>query len=265
VVEGAVITIATEFAAAATPAASGMPATYVFLFNRAGFTLGKAMGLLMIIVLLDVLYFCTTMFLAALALLVTHTRFGTPGVVALGLSIVGGAAASIWLLVRYFRPIYRGVSGLMARVAWLARRRYRLARGTVDFLRALRVFRSLSWVKRIRLFLLSAGYWLPRYLVLIVAVALVSRRIPVAYLFLLQGLLNLGGQVFIIPAGGGGVDAAYFALLGPYLNHADIAFTLIIWRAFTFYWYLLVGGPVFLLKTGKAARELLGESRARIR
>ena len=200
--------------------------------------------------------------LAALALLAAGHPQGTPHLIGLALFIVIGAPVLGWVLVRFFRPVYHGLSRLMGRFSWLAGRRYRMARGTVDFLRALRAYRSLSRLERIGLFLLSVGYWLPRYLVPLVAVSLVTGRAPAAYLFLLQGLLNLGGQMFLLPAGGGGVDAAYLALTSPLMGHADGAFTLLIWRAFTFYWYLLVGGPIFLLKTGKAARELmLGKSR----
>ena len=60
-----------------------------------------------------------------------------------------------------------------------------------------------------------------------------------------------------LPAGGGTVDAGYAALLSPYLGRESLAFTLLTWRTFTFYWYLIVGGPIFLFKTGKAAHQIL--------
>ncbi|MGA7874334.1 MAG: hypothetical protein WCA08_01625 [Desulfoferrobacter sp.] len=45
--------------------------------------------------------------------------------------------------------------------------------------------------------------------------------------------------------------------MSAYLSSEDIAFSLIAWRTYTFYWYLIVGGPIFLIKTGKAARDIL--------
>ncbi len=260
--EGAIITIATEFAGASTPASSGMPATYIFLLHRVGFRLGQAMGQVAVIMVLDILFFCSAMLLAAVSMLIVRSPFGTPHMLGIVVSVMVVAVALLWALVRYFRPIYHALSRFMARFKWLARRRYRLARTTVEFLRALRVVGRMSLKSRVGLYLLTVGYWLPRYIVLIVAVALVSRELPIAYLFLLQGLLNLGGQMFILPSGGGGVDAAYMALMRPYLDHANIAFTLIVWRAYTFYWYLIVGGPIFLLKTGKAAKDLLSQSKS---
>jgi len=36
-----------------------------------------------------------------------------------------------------------------------------------------------------------------------------------------------------------------------------LAFTLLVWRTYTFYWYLIIGGPIFLYETGGAAHRLL--------
>ncbi len=53
------------------------------------------------------------------------------------------------------------------------------------------------------------------------------------------------------------VDAGYAAFLSPYLAREPLAFTLLVWRTYNFYWFLLVGGPIFLYKTGEAAHNLL--------
>ena len=47
--------------------------------------------------------------------------------------------------------------------------------------------------------------------------------------------------------------------MSPYMGIEAIAFTLLVWRTFTFYWYLVVGGPVFIYKAGRAAWDLLGK------
>jgi len=77
----------------------------------------------------------------------------------------------------------------------------------------------------------------------------------------LQTILNLGGQMFPLPGGGGGVDASYAALMSPYLGTEALAFTLLVWRTYTFYWYVITGGPVFLIMTGKAVQTRLGRRR----
>jgi len=74
----------------------------------------------------------------------------------------------------------------------------------------------------------------------------VDQAVPLSYLFLVQGALNLGSQILLMPGGGGTVDAGYAAFLSPYLDRETLAFTLLVWRTYTFYWFLIVGGPIFL-------------------
>ena len=151
------------------------------------------MGLVAILVLFDIFFYFSAMFAAALTMLIVRSPLVPAPLLALVLVGVAAGVLFFWLLSRYFRPIYYWLSRVMARFSWLAKRRYGLARTTVEFLHALRMLETMSWPERFRLYLLSVGLWLPRYLVLIVAVALVSRQLPADYLFLLQGLLNLGG------------------------------------------------------------------------
>jgi uncharacterized membrane protein YbhN (UPF0104 family) len=65
--------------------------------------------------------------------------------------------------------------------------------------------------------LITLGFWLPRYLLLFL-IHLAGQAVPWAYLFLVQGALHLGSQIFIMPGGGGTVDAGYAAFLSPYLD-----------------------------------------------
>jgi uncharacterized membrane protein YbhN (UPF0104 family) len=81
--------------------------------------------------------------------------------------------------------------------------------------------------------------------VLILAIHLVEHNpVPLTYLLLIQGVLNLLGQTFLLPGGGGTVEAGYAFFLIPYLAHEP--FTLLVWRTFSFYWFLIVGGAIFL-------------------
>jgi uncharacterized protein (TIRG00374 family) len=257
--EAALITIAAEFAGVTTPGAVGMVATYTFLFHDLGITLGEAVGLVGVVIATDLVYFGTFMPLVV----ILQVFEGTAGhnTLALGVVIMGvvvGGALVLGALVRNYRRVYRFVSRQMVKVSWLARRRYRLARGTVRLIRAMRALGKMSKLQLLGLYLITLGFWLPRYLVLIVVIHLVGHRnVSFTYLLLIQGVLNLGGQVFLLPGGAGAVDAGYAAFLSPYLARRPLAFTLLVWRTYNFYWYLLIGGPIFLLKTGKAAHDLL--------
>lgn len=257
--EAALTTISAEFAGVTTPGSMGMAATYTFLFYGMGLTLGEAVGLVGVIVMTDLVYFGTIMPLAAiLQVFEGSARHNTLALMVLIMGVVVGAALVLGALVRNYRQVYRFVSRQLAKVSWLAGRRYRLARGTVHMLRALRSLRQMSKLDLLGLYLIALGFWLPRYLVLMVIIYLVAHsRVSFTYLMLIQGVLNLGGQVFFLPGGAGTVEAGYFAFLSPYLSRELLAFTLLIWRTYSFYWYLVIGGPIFLLKTGKAAHDLL--------
>jgi len=255
--KAALTTISAEFAGVATPASVGMPATYTFLFHNLGVTIGEAIGLVSIIMLTDMIYFGSIMSVAIVVQVFEGAGNLSLRLVATILAVVGGGGLVLVALILNFRRAYHFVSRQMRKVSWLARRRYRLARGTVHFLRAARTLRTMSWLQLAALYLITMGFWLPRYLVLIVVTYLVGATIPFSYLFLVQGVLNLGGQVFLMPGGGGVVDAAYAAFLSPYLSREPLAFTLLVWRTYTFYWYLIIGGPIFLYETGDAAHNLL--------
>jgi glycosyltransferase 2 family protein len=253
--EAALTTISAEFAGVATPSSVGMPATYTFLFHNLGLDLGEAMGLVGVIMLTDLVYFGTVMTVAAIVQIFEGMQ--SLRLVGLLLAVIAGGTLFLILVILNFRRLYHFVSRQMGKFSWLASRRYRLARGTVHFLKAVRTLRKMSWLQLVALYFVTVGFWMPRYLVLFIAINLVGGSIPFSYLILVQGVLNLGGQVSPTPAGGGVVGAGYAAFLSPYLAREPLAFTLIVWRTYNFYWYLLVGGPIFLYKTGHAAQKLL--------
>ncbi len=229
-----------------------------FLFHGLGLGVPEAVGLEGLIVVTDLVFYVTVMPLAALILLFeAGAQSNVLHLVAVVMLVVLGAAAVVWSLGRYYRRICIHIGRQMGKVSRLARYRYRLGRATVQFVRSLRLLQKMSWPQYLALYLITLGLWLPRYLLLFLIIYLVGQTVSLPYLFLGQGALNLGCQIFLMPGGGGTVDAGYVAFLGPYLDRETLAFTLLVWRTFTIYWFLIVGAPIFLLKTGKVARDLL--------
>jgi len=258
--EGVLTTASAEFAGVATPGGVGMPATYIFLFHRLGVGVPEAAGLEGLILVTDLVFYVTVMPLAALILLFeVGAKPDVLHLVAVVMLVVVGAAAVVLSLGRYYRRISIGIGRQMGKVPRLARYRYRLARATVQFVRCLRLLRKMSCPQYVALFLVTLGYWLPRYLLLFLIIHLVGQAVPLSYLFLVQGALNLGSQIFLMPGGGGTVDAGYAAFLNSYLDRETLAFTLLVWRTYTFSWFLIVGGPIFLFKTGQVAHDLISQ------
>jgi glycosyltransferase 2 family protein len=261
--DAALITIAAEFAGVTTPGAVGMAATYTFLFNRLGLSLGRAAGVVGLIVVTDLTLYGTIMpaaaFLQALQGVWTYQSLR---LVVLSLAVVGAGAYCFWALMRHHRLVCGFMGRQVARVPWLARRRWRLGRATVDFLRAVRLLGQMSWGQRLALYLITFNFWLPRYLILFLVIDMVHQSVPAAYLLLVQALLHLGGQASFIPGGAGIEEGGYAAFMTPFMGVQAMAFTLLVWRVFTFYWYLIVGGPIFVYKAGRATWDLLSKPTA---
>ena len=57
--------------------------------------------------------------------------------------------------------------------------------------------------------------------------------------------------------GAGGAEVAGAALLNPWLTSVTTATTIVVWRFFTFYWYLLAGGAVMLWLAARTGQPLL--------
>jgi len=258
--EAALITIAAEFAGVTTPGAVGMAATYTFLFNRLGLSLGRAAGIMGLIVVTDLSLYGTIMPAAALLqVLQGGWSYHNLRLVGLSLTVVAGGAYCFWALVRHHRFVCGFMGRQVSRVPWLARQHWRLGRATVDFFRALRLLGRMSWPQRLALYLITLDFWLPRYLILLLVIGMVGQTVPAAYLLLIQALLHLGGQASFIPGGAGLEEGGYAALMSPFMGAGAVAFTLLVWRTFTFYWYLVVGGPIFIYKAGRATWDLLGK------
>ena len=258
--EAVLTTASAEFAGVTTPGGVGMPATYIFLFHGLGVGVPEAVGLEGLIVVTDLVFYVTVMPLAALILLFeAGAQSNVLHLMAVVMLVVVVAAVVLWIIGRYYHRICIGIGRQMGKVSRLARYRYRLARTTLQFVRSLRLLRKMSWPQYLALYLITLGFWLPRYLLLFLIILLAGPAVPLSYLFLVQGALNLGSQIFLMPGGGGTVDAGYAAFLSPFLDRQTLALTLLIWRTYTFYWFLIVGGPIFSFKTAEVAHDLISQ------
>lgn len=256
-IESVSIVISAEFAGTATPWGLGMPAAYTFLLGKKALPLGEAVGLVTLIVLFDLAVYVVATPLATAALFLGKRPDVSTKLIVAVLVIVGATLLFVIIVFLFHRCLYYGVSRLIGRLPWFAKYRFRFARKVVEFLRAMRLLRYMSWGHRVGVIFYTTFYWLPRYSILVFIIFLLGKTVPIAYLFMVQALLNLGAIVIAMPGGAGGVGLGYDVLMSPYLTHSEIAFTLIVYRAANFYWYLVVGAPIFLYKSGQAAHYLL--------
>ena len=252
--------VAAEFAGLATPAGTGAGATYLFLLNREGFPVGVAAGLSAVNLLIDIVFFATALPVVAMVyLLGDHLGQTLPitGVV-IGLPLLGLAALTA--VIRYHRRLALWVGRRMHRTPRQRRLRFKLARLLVQFRQSVRMLTRMGLKRLLALYLLCAGRYVLRYALLPVVLLFLDNPVPWEYLFITQAVALFVGVATFLPGGGGGVEVGMGLLLRPYLDAATLSTALLAWRFLTFYWYLIVGGLVFVLNTGRHATSLIAES-----
>ncbi|MFC6335858.1 flippase-like domain-containing protein [Pseudomonas sp. CCM 7891] len=245
------VVMSTEFAMCATPGGSGGPATLMALLARNGIRPAHGSAVFAMDQLSDLLFFlCALLGIAVYALFHTlNPRLEW----LLGLSAVSmvGGLFSCLLLVRYHRRLIRLTGLVFKHIKVRASTRRRWARKWLRFLAAFTDTFKLPWQTLVLVFLLTCMHWALRYSVLYLALRGLGTNVQWAWSFLIQMLSLTAGQFSLLPGGAGAAELTSAALLAPMVGKSTAAAAILIWRAVTYYFYLLAGGPVFLLMVGK--------------
>lgn len=245
------LVMSTEFAMCATPGGSGGPLTLMALLARNGVRPARGSAVFAMDQLSDLLFFlCALIGIAVYALF--HTL--NPKLEwLLGLSAVSmvGGLISCLLLARLHRRLLRLTGFVLKTLKVRAATRRRWARKWLRFLAAFTETLKLPWHTLALVFLLTCVHWSVRYSVLYLALRGLGANVQWAWSFLIQMLSLTAGQFSLLPGGAGAAELTSAALLAPMVGKSTAAAAILIWRAVTYYFYLLAGGPVFLLMLGK--------------
>lgn len=252
------ISLSTEFAIAATPGGVGMLPTRMFLQRRAGISYPQTTSMVAIDIGMDLVFFTllapfALFWLARLGVLSLgsqRTDLEPLLLAAVYPALLAGFAAPAVLSRRGANLCCELLSRLPMNRRWrMARRFARLRRRTIGGLAetgaVLRTFaREHRWAFGVN-FAFASLQWCCRYgilPVLLLAFGLPVNPIP---LMLVQGMLFLIGTFLMLPGGGGAVELLAVLIL-PLFAPASLAPVIIfLWRAFTYYLYLLGGGCTF--------------------
>lgn len=244
--------LASEFASSATPAGTGAAITETYLLHRHGLSSAKAASVFALEQILDLFFFVTALVVLAIVLLTGPQDFHLGFQIAtMGLLLLGGFVG-LWFFARHYRPVLLWTGRLLERLNVSAKRRKLIARWVIRFRNGLSMILSFSRWRLSTIYMLAATHWLLRYSALFLIIEALGQHVPWSYLFFIQ-MFSLGiGQMTLLPGGSGSVEISFSILLAPWLGASTIAATLIAWRFVTYYWYFIVGGPVFLVFAGKA-------------
>lgn len=249
------VTLATEFAIAATPGGLGGLAARLGLQQRLGIRRSDTVAMLAADVAADVLYFALLWPLGLASVLALWSRArlderlsretSLPAwwvVVALiALALLLGAAG-------WARRRRRSEPAAPRRLAWRRGwRRFRL--NTLRFWRHGKAAFAVS-------FAVAAVQWTCRYGVLPAVLWAFGLQPDVLPLMLLQGVLFLLALVVVVPGGGGSIELLSALILPLFAPPALVGPVVLIWRFLTYHLYVLVGGAVLWrqLASGQRAR-----------
>ncbi len=244
--------LASEFASSATPAGTGAAITETYLLHRHGLSSAKAASVFALEQILDLFFFVTALVVVALVLLTGPDDFHLGFQIATMAMLLVGGFAGLWFFARHYRPVLLWSGKLLARFRVSARRRKNIARWVIRFRHGLGLILGFSRWRLSSIYVLAACHWMLRYSALYLIIEALGFHVPWSYLFFIQ-MFSLGiGQMTLMPGGSGSVEISFSILLAPWLGASSIAATLIAWRFVTYYWYFIIGGPVFLAFAGRA-------------
>lgn len=245
------VVMATEFAYSATPGGSGAPLTLVALLSRCGIGPAKSTAAFATDQLNDLVFFLLAL-IGILIYAVFHKLSENLEWMLIASALLIGAGLCVCAgFARYHRRIILFNGRLLKRLKRKNASRIRWARKLLHFRDALAETWKMPHRVLFKVFVLTCVHWGLRYSVLYLALLGLGVDIDWAWTFLVQMLSLSAGQFSLSPGGAGAAELTSAALLAPMVGKSTAAAAILIWRIVTYYFYLVAGGPVFLLMVGK--------------
>jgi uncharacterized protein (TIRG00374 family) len=252
------IAISSEFGIAASPGGVGGTAIRLSFLKKSGLPYAHGGALLAADVCIDLLFF---------VLITPFTLWALFHYLDLeSLCFAGGIHPWTWLLVPlctglYFRrkALFRLIRATPLFSTCRMAARIRLARkNLLHGFRQGRVAIALIF-KHHRLplvlnLLLTALQFASRYSVLPLAIWMLGIPVNPLPLIIIQGALFMISLAVVVPGGGGSVELLAAAALSPFVPAQLTGVAILLWRLFTYHFYLLFGGGVFVLTSRKLMR-----------
>lgn len=262
------ITLSMEFVIAASPGGVGGWITRAYLQRRVGIPISTTVSMLGADVTADILFFLLLTPLAVDQLLRLESvrsvlgQVDWPAAMLLAVTVLLFVALPVvfrqgtagWLRSRFGRSAERHDSWVWRQIQRIRAELSQAASSTL-----------FLFQKRRFAFFISCAFatlqWTCRYGILPVVLWGLGSPVHPLALMLVQGSLFLVGLLVVAPGGGGSLEILTVLILGPMVGPSQAALAVVIWRAATYYLYILGGGLTFLLvikqlgATGRASLE----------
>ncbi|WP_296256678.1 MULTISPECIES: lysylphosphatidylglycerol synthase transmembrane domain-containing protein [unclassified Pseudomonas] len=245
------VVMATEFAYSATPGGGGAPLTLVALLSRCGIGPAKSTAAFATDQLNDLMFFLLALIGILIYAVFHKLSENLEWMLIASALLIGAGLCSCAGFARYHRRIILFNGRLLKRLNRKHSTQIRWARKLLHFRDALAETWKMPHRTLLKVFALTCVHWSLRYSVLYLALLGLGVDIDWAWTFLVQMLSLSAGQFSLSPGGAGAAELTSAALLAPMVGKSTAAAAILIWRIVTYYFYLVAGGPVFLLMVGK--------------
>ena len=245
------VVMATEFAYCATPGGSGAPITLVALLSRSGISAARSTAAFATDQLNDLVFFLLALIGILIYALFHQLSESLEWMLIASALLIGAGLCACAGFARYHRRIILFNGRLLKRLKRKASTRIRWARKLLHFRDALAQTWKMPHRTLLQVFALTCIHWTLRYSVMYLALQGLGVDIQWAWTFLVQMLSLSAGQFSLSPGGAGAAELTSAALLAPMVGKSTAAAAILIWRIVTYYFYLVAGGPVFMLMVGR--------------
>ncbi|SEJ12597.1 lysylphosphatidylglycerol synthase transmembrane domain-containing protein [Pseudomonas sp. NFR16] len=245
------VVMATEFAYCATPGGSGAPLTLVALLSRSGIGPAKSTAAFATDQLNDLVFFLLALIGILIYAVFHKLSENLEWMLIASALLIGAGLCACAGFARYHRRIILFNGRLLKRLKRKNTTRIRWARKLLHFRDALADTWKMPHRILFQVFVLTCIHWSLRYSVMYLALQGLGVDIQWAWTFLVQMLSLSAGQFSLSPGGAGAAELTSAALLAPMVGKSTAAAAILIWRIVTYYFYLVAGGPVFLLMVGR--------------
>ncbi|MFN8583640.1 MAG: lysylphosphatidylglycerol synthase transmembrane domain-containing protein [Gemmatimonadaceae bacterium] len=246
-----------DFAASITPSRSGAEPARFLVLKEAGYRVQAAL----MVIFMELLLELVSLLLITIGcfLLLDHSSAVVTALLAMvgGMAafVLGGGTLAIWIARRHGSgPAPRWLSSV-----GVGPRAWRRAQASMNHLRD-----SMSQLRHAEPATMTAAlgcsviHVLTRLAILPVLVYAYGDRPPLAPLIVWPLAILYGSAVAPAPAGGGVVELSFRAALGSHIPTRLLASSLIWWRVYSFYAYLLLGA----VSTGRTVMRALRPERS---
>lgn len=251
------VVLSTHFLAGITPSNTGGGAAEIYLLHRLGFSWGEASSLSLSCGLLYQVGFLV-LFLLAPASVSVSLFLKT----VLILFLAYGIGLAVFFALSQNRTVLPGIIEklvMLPKKYFPRRARYdekAVMRGVQDFLQELRSGFQLLFFRKPYYFVLNIAFYALHFFLLFAVTHFILRSLGLS--LPLPEVVKLQVPAFFLfrltptPGGSGGIELSLASTFSPFLGENYAGTLVFLWRIFTYYFTLVVGGIAFLRAIRKA-------------